>query len=213
MTEECASTSGRDERPQEDPRSFAGGVNAHVGGLADLLNTFLDRLRVDARESARWGDISLRVTSYLHEALPPLDLVTSVRAIVLTTAGVVVLHNPDEAHVLPGGRLEEGEDLNTTLRREVREETGCILEDPLLIGFIHFEHLTPEPEGYAYPYPHFLQVVYAARGEIVSEAADPTGWEQRVEFVPVEDVRNRSFPETQGVFLQEGLRILGAFTA
>ncbi len=153
------------------------------------------------------------MSCYLHDTLPPLEFVTSVRAIVLTSEGVAVLHNPDEAHVVPGGRLEDGEDLLSALSREVLEETGCRLAEPVYLGFTHFEHQTPKPDGYPYPYPDFIQVVYASRAEVVGEAADPTGYEQRVEFVPVKEIRHRAFPKTQTVFLEAGLRILGELAA
>lgn len=69
-------------------------------------------------------------------------------------------------HLLPGGRCDAGETILQTLEREMREETGWTLAEPRLIGFMHFLHQTPKPPEYAYPYPSFLQLVYAAKAGI-----------------------------------------------
>lgn len=49
------------------------------------------------------------------------------RAIVLDNTGrVALLHvGLDEYHKLPGGGIEEGEDIQTALERELQEEIGC----------------------------------------------------------------------------------------
>jgi len=176
--------------------------------MVDALREFLAPLRPEAREHVQWGDISLLMASYVHDPLPPLDFVTSVRAVVLTPIGVAVLHNPDEAHVLPGGRLEDGEDLLTALQREVLAETGCRPVEPVYLGFIHFRHQTPKPANYLYPYPDFLQIVYATRAEVEGEAADPTGWEKRVEFVPWKRLGLDHFQRRRRCFLK---RVSGLF--
>src|SRR6266498_922183 len=73
-----------------------------------------------------------------------------------------LVRDPRTTHLLPGGRREAGETLEETLRREVLEETAWELEEPSMLGFMHFQHLAPRPEGYCYPHPDFLQVVYRA---------------------------------------------------
>jgi ADP-ribose pyrophosphatase YjhB (NUDIX family) len=118
----------------------------------------------EAEDADTWGELRLRVRTYLTGALPPLELVSSVRAVVLVDAGVIVVRDPTRQHILPGGRREAGEALEQTLRREVLEETGWEIAAPRQLGVVHFHHLTPRPEGYRYPYPDFLHVVYAAAG-------------------------------------------------
>ena len=34
-----------------------------------------------------------------------------------------------------------------------------------VVGLAHFQHLTPKPEGYRYPFPDFLHLVYAATAD------------------------------------------------
>ncbi len=130
--------------------------------IDDVLSAFLARHVARTEESIDWGNMPLRVSSYLTSMLPPLQYVTSVRAVVINHVGVLTLHDGSNHHVLPGGRIESGESVEATLYREVLEETGYALRDAKVLGFMHFRHLGPEPEGYEYPYPDFLQLVYRA---------------------------------------------------
>ena len=126
-----------------------------------LLN-HLDRCEFIAEESASWGDghIQLRVRGYLSDMMPPLEYVTSSRAVVFRDGAVLVQRDRDSTHILPGGRRESGEPPEATLQRELLEESGWVVADPTLLGFLHFRHLTAKPPGYEYPYPDFVQVIY-----------------------------------------------------
>jgi hypothetical protein len=70
------------------------------------------------------------------------------------------------------------------------------------VGFTHFHHLTLKPDGYAYPYPDFLQAVYTA----TAEAYHP---DQRIvdeyvldaRFLPIVEVRSSSLSPIQRMFL------------
>ena len=189
--------------------------------MDEPLATFLKGLSPRLNETRRWGEgLAFNVECYLHDVLPPHEFVTSARAIVLTDLGIALVHNPDGFHILPGGRKEPGESVLQTLGREVREETGCEIEDPRLLGFIHFQHLTPRPEDYQYPYPDFLQVVYAVRAKRIDPASvDPDGWEKRVEFMAPSDARRLKLSDefmkqvimpSENLYLEEALRILEA---
>lgn len=130
--------------------------------MDDALIAFLRRQNARVEESVNWTDMPLRVTSFLTIELPPLQYVTSVRALVTDHQNAVVLHDGEKYRVLPGGRVEPGESLDEALHREVLEETGYIICTPRVLGFMHFHHLDPKPTGYKYPYPDFLQVVFTA---------------------------------------------------
>ena len=94
--------------------------------MCDVRRFFASKTPV-AEEEVAWlgGTIRLRLRVYLTDEMPPLDYVSSVRAVVVPDAGCAVLRNADGVHVLPGGRREPDETLRETLCREIGEETGC----------------------------------------------------------------------------------------
>ena len=128
----------------------------------NVLGAFLARHTPAADEIETWGEMRLRVRTYLTGDLPPPDWITSVRAIVRRAAEILVVRDPGRWHILPGGRREPGETIEQTLRREILEETGWEIGAPRLLGCKHFHHLTPRPANYPYPYPDFVNLVFVA---------------------------------------------------
>jgi 8-oxo-dGTP pyrophosphatase MutT (NUDIX family) len=110
-----------------------------------------------------WGGVHrLERRLYVTPAEPPDALVSSVRAVVFRKGSVATIRDPDGSnHVIPGGRREAGEAQDAALAREIAEETGWRFTAAKRFGFLHFRHLTPRPDGYAYPYPDFFQTLYA----------------------------------------------------
>lgn len=174
-----------------------------------VLESFLEKMQPIATATCQWGDSRLTMNAFLHGALPPDELVSSVRAVLVRNAEVAVMHNPGGQHPLPGGRRDVGESILETLHREVAEETGCVIGEPILLGFIHFRHLTPCPEDYRYPYPDFCQVVYAARVLDVRDVLEPDDWEEHVEFVPYEECATRPFDPIHAAFLVPAMEAVG----
>lgn len=133
------------------------------------LQTYLAQQQLLTQDEAywQWGTypLHLSVSTYLTETLPPLDTILSVRCIVLHGKQVLVSQNADDTHIVPGGRVEAGEDLLTALCRELLEETGWQIHEPVLIGMFHFYHQSPLPPNYPYRYPDFTQVVYTAQAK------------------------------------------------
>lgn len=199
---------------QSEPTSLAGGSTVDpLDGLMDEgLASFLAAVKPFHRERRTWPNgFDLDIASYLHDQEPPAEFVTSVRAVLVTPDGVAVLHNPDGSHILPGGRRENGESLLDTLGREVEEETRCRIDNPILLGFVHIRILSAKPDKYPYPHPDVLQVVYVARGLPGSfVGTDPDGWEESVEFVAPDDLKERPLGENELIYLNEGLRLLDA---
>jgi ADP-ribose pyrophosphatase YjhB (NUDIX family) len=154
-------------------------------------------LALQADEQTEWPPLRLRVRTYLTATLPPLDLVTSVRALVRQGDQILVVRDPVSVHILPGGRREPGETLVQTLEREMREETGWTIRHARLLGLAHFQHLTPKPEDYRYPYPDFLHLVYVATADRYDAAQrEVDGYELEAGFQPIAAVS--ALPISQG---------------
>jgi 8-oxo-dGTP pyrophosphatase MutT (NUDIX family) len=146
------------------------------------------------------GAIQLRMRTYVTTTLPPLELVMSARCIVFRDELVLVLRDLTGPNILPGGRLEPGETPEQAMRREVLEETGWTLQDAVVLGALHFEHLTRKPPDYPYAYPHFLQPIYVAAADafrLEARVYDPHVLES--EFVPVLEAQRRISPRQIGL--------------
>lgn len=174
------------------------------------LIDFVHRYPPSAEESAVWGngDLPLHITSHLSCEQPPLEFVTSVRAVVLQGNSVLVVRDAaDSFHVTPGGRRENGESLEATLRREVLEETGWTLAGTSVLGFMRFHHLAPKPADYIYPHPDFVQLVYVAQSsEFLIEARQFDEYVLEAGFQPLDDVRGLPLSASQRLFLDAAFR-------
>jgi 8-oxo-dGTP pyrophosphatase MutT (NUDIX family) len=178
--------------------------------MTDELLQFLSARVPITEEEVAWqgGSMRLRLAVYLTDELPSLGLVTSVRGVVLTKDGCVLLRNADGVHVLPGGRRQPHETIRETLCREILEETGCSVDLALPLGLLHFHHLTPRPSGYAYPYPDFVQAVFAVRGTASTFSGDPDHYEISREFVAPAELSRIDLPSYQRVLVDSALRLL-----
>jgi ADP-ribose pyrophosphatase YjhB (NUDIX family) len=163
----------------------------------NAISQIVAALALQADEQVEWPPVRLRVRTYLTSTLPPLDLVSSVRALVRRDDQILVVRDPVSVHILPGGRREPGETLRQTLEREVLEETGWTIRDARLIGLAHFQHLTPKPVDYRYPYPDFLHLVYVATADRYDAAQrEADGYELEAGFQPLTTVAG--LPISQG---------------
>ena len=143
--------------------------------LHPALESVLAVLQPVSVERAEWTVGPLEFALYLDTPELPDELVTSVRCIV--QVGTAQLLLCEDAHpsvnIWPGGRRDRGESWTETAVREVAEETGWQLDPATLVmlGFLHFRHLTPVPVDHPYPHPDFLQVVLHGRA-----TGDAAGW-------------------------------------
>lgn len=158
-----------------------------------------------------WGQMHVRLTSYLSDELPPRDLITSASTLLFRDDAVIVSRNRDDTHILPGGRREPGETLMQTLSREVMEETGWTIRDVALLGFVHGRHETPKPENYPYPYPDFIRVVYMADADtFTAGTTDPDEYELESAFRSIADVRSMTLRNGQHGYLDHALALRDA---
>ena len=119
---------------------------------------------------------------------------------------VLAVQDPGSGHIMPGGRLEPGETPEDAVRREVLEETGWSLACFRPIGILHFTHIDPVPEGWIYPHPDFLQIVYAGSpGAYHPELKEEDEYVLGSELVPVADARRLALDAGQQVFLDTAL--------
>ena len=142
---------------------------------SDLV-AFLSPLTPFAEEMVSWPSVALRLACYRSDSTPPRRYVTSARAIVIDGDRVLVVQDPTKRHIMPGGRLEPDETPEDALRREVLEETGWSLAFCRPIGVLHYTHIDPMPEGWSYPYPDFLQIVYASIAGELLPRIEGSGW-------------------------------------
>lgn len=185
-----------------DPAAAVGRDPRIAAALAGLVPGAVERVR--------WPRAELEVTNYFTERQPPLDLVTRVRSILIRDGRVLVFDGPDGwSHIVPGGGIEPGETPLDALVRELREEVGCVMEgSPRLLGLSLFHNLGPRRLDLPahYPYPDFLQLIYAARtaSEPVSDGTDPLVLRPR--FVDPGEAMGMHVPPTQLAFVEVALR-------
>ena len=176
--------------------------------MDDDLAAFIAPLTAFTEEMHAWSVGRFHLACYLTDSVPPHQYVVSARAVVTDGDRVLVVQDPNSKHILPGGKLEPDETPEEALRREVLEETGWSLARFRQIGIMHFHNTDPMPDGYPYPYPHILHVVYAATpGEYHPELREVGGYELGAEFVPVDEARRLDLNAGQHVFLDAALRV------
>ena len=179
--------------------------------MARDLESFLAPLTAFVEEAVVWTTGPMRLSCFLTDKAPPARYVTSARAVVTGFDQVLVVQDLSDKHILPGGRLEANETPLDAARREVLEETGWSMTGISQIGILHFSHTEAAPEGYPFPYPDFLQIVYAGSpAEYQPEMREPDDYVLGSELVPIESIRKWKLDAGQHVFLEAALRALAS---
>jgi ADP-ribose pyrophosphatase YjhB (NUDIX family) len=170
--------------------------------LNQNLESFLTDLSPACSERVSWrgGQIDLENQVYLTDRPSLPSLTSSGRCIVMSRGKVLVMSNPTDTHILPGGRIEPGESITDATRREVREETGLELDGLVQLGILVYRHLTPKPPVYRYPYPIFLNTIYVAEAMNPGDLTVNDTYELAGEFVPHAEALTR-IAEYQRVLL------------
>ena len=175
--------------------------------MDEYLGEFLSPLTAFAEETRIWAPLgTMRITCYLTDNMPPRKYVSSARAVVIDRDRVLLVQDPDESHIIPGGRLEPGETIEDAMRREVIEESGWSLAFCKPIGVLHFTHISTMSEGQTV-LPDFLQVVYAGiPDEYHPELMEADGYEIGTEFVSIDQVRQMDLGSGQLMFLETAVK-------
>ncbi|MEZ4676630.1 MAG: NUDIX hydrolase [Caldilineaceae bacterium] len=148
------------------------------------------------------------MNGYQCDQLPPPECITSVRAIVLrqTTelrTEVLVVQDPERYHIIPGGRREAGETLAETAAREVLEETGWQVTIGELLGFVHFQRLTPQPPDVEFTGAEFVQLVYRATAKSYhGEGREVNGYELGATFVEIAQLDKYNITQGERLLLK-----------
>lgn len=152
-----------------------------------------------ASQQVGWGPkIVLQQSLIATSAAPPRDLVTSVRAVIVHGASILVLSDRNDAHhVVPGGRVEPGETWHETVHREVLEETGLTIDVTCQFAVIASAHQTPKSFDYRYPYPTFYQAVYLAYARNPAQLHIDDEWVADGMFVPIPEALDLKLPPIQ----------------
>lgn len=158
--------------------------------MIEPLTAFLRGRSPLAEEEIVWSGGGLRLVQTRstfpleRKASPPLQLVTSVRALLTRGSDIMVVRDPAGRHIVPGGRLADGEELLDALERELLEETGwCVRCELVPFAMFHYHIRSSRPDGYPYPYPDFLQLIYQAEaGRYDSGKIEVGGYELEAGF-------------------------------
>jgi ADP-ribose pyrophosphatase YjhB (NUDIX family) len=174
--------------------------------MAAELDGFLKSHPDFVEEIIQWGPLQFTVRSFLCSEKPPINFVTSVKAIILQQRKILVVQDPESVHILPGGRCEPDELWEDTLRREIAEETGWRLGTISMLGVRHFHHLTPKPADYKYPYPDFCQVIFKAEAlEHIPSTLDPNRYELGAKFLSLTETLKLDLTPCERHFLNAAI--------
>jgi 8-oxo-dGTP pyrophosphatase MutT (NUDIX family) len=181
--------------------------------MSTALAAFLQGQTAVVQTHPTWqwqnNPLPLQQQTYICPTLPPDELISSARAVLLRGDEVMVIQDhQNESYIIPGGRREPGETVLETLQREIREETGWSVRDTAVIGCIHFQHLGPKPTSYPYPHPHFFWAIFTAQAVSFDAAAiEEDFYVTSASFKPIREVATWDLGDGQNELLQTAVAI------
>jgi 8-oxo-dGTP pyrophosphatase MutT (NUDIX family) len=121
--------------------------------------------------SGFWGETPWHFFASIHQVDPALC--TAAFCIVTYQGNLVLTEHGSRGFEFPGGHVDPNEEISSTVRREIREESGTIIVDPQYVGYKKVSPLAPIPHrdkaGEFYPYPHsYVPYFVAEASELLS---------------------------------------------
>ena len=136
--------------------------------------------------------------------MPRLDLVTAALALAFSDEGFLMTNLRSRGWDIPGGHIVHGESPQTTVIREVQEETGVLIVPIALFAhqWIHIEGETPK--DYPYPVPDSYQVFFLARPALNS---GPVAGEEVLDarFWPIDEAHASKWVRENRPLFEEAL--------
>lgn len=185
----------------------AGGF-PHIGSAKILAQELLkfckkdncpaEKIVVSVDENKIFEDYKKHVLSYIDHIQNTLgeEPYKTVDVIIEFDEGVVIIErsNPPYGWALPGGFVDEGEDLKAAAIREAKEETNCDLED--VREFNTYAEPNRDPRF------HTISTVFIARGKGTPQSGDDA---KNLKIVPYRELLNREYVFDHNQILTEYL--------
>ena len=95
------------------------------------------------KERLDWKGISHDLELYETDDISDLGFTNQCQAVPFVDEdNIVIFKHIDGYYALPGGTVEEGENFEQTLKREIMEESACEVLESKLIGYVKDTELT-----------------------------------------------------------------------
>lgn len=109
---------------------------------------------------------------------PDSNLCTAAFCVTSYRGALLLIQNRKRGWEIPGGHIDEGEEIEQALIREVMEETGAVIENPQMFGYKIVLPASPIPhrdkKGAFYPFPFsYVPYYHAEASEILSLKLTP----------------------------------------
>lgn len=120
---------------------------------------------------AKWDD-NTPWKFIVSKEKPDPNLCTAAFCVTSHNGALLLIQNKNRGWEIPGGHIDDGEEIERALIREVMEETGAVIENPQMFGYKMVLPASPIPhrdkKGSFYPFPSsFVPYYYAEASEIL----------------------------------------------
>lgn len=124
-----------------------------------------------------WGNEGVDWELYQADRLPNPELCTAAFCVAVDSSNSVLLVKEDRGWGMPGGHIEDGEDILQALARECLEEAGFTPRQPRLFAYRKItasKPVTHPTPGKQYPFPvSYIAYYLATLDEPLVPATDP----------------------------------------